>query len=244
MRFWQHGAECITELVIFGGEEEPMTGEALKAAREEAKLTQAEAAEKLGLTQAYFSMMERGLRPVTKKLAVKAVRVFRLSPTALPLKVDPQGALDEKGFKAELGALGYPGFAKFRVGKPKYNPARLLLLAIGQDTLDIGVVEALPWLVVKYVDLDWQWVLRNAKAFDGQNRLGFVVDVAEDLAKKLGDVERRSELREMKRMIEWSRLVREDTLCGESMGEAERKRLRRKRTAKARHWNLLTDVEG
>jgi len=104
-------------------------------------------------------------------------------------------------------------------------------------------VEALPWLVVKYVDLDWQWVLRNAKVFDGQNRLGFVVDVAEDLAKGLGEVERKGELQEMKRMIEWSRLVREDTLCADSMGEKERKKLRQKRTGKARHWNLLTDME-
>ena len=123
-----------------------MTGEALKAAREEAKRTQAETAGKLGLTQAYLSMIEGGRRPVTEELQVKAVRVFHLAPTALPLKVDPQGALDEKGFKAELGALGYPGFAKFRVGRPKYNPARLLLLAICQDDLDRAVVEALPLL--------------------------------------------------------------------------------------------------
>jgi transcriptional regulator with XRE-family HTH domain len=220
-----------------------MTGEELKAAREEAKLTQGEAAAKMGLTQAYFSMIEAGRRPVTEKLAGKAVNVFRLSPTALPLKVDAQGALDESGFKSELGALGYPGFAKFRRGRPKYNPARLLLLAIDQDVLETRVVEALPWLLVKYVDLDWQWVLRNAKVFDGQNRLGFLVDVAEDVAKGLGDVERKSELREMKKMIDWSRLAREDTLCADSMGEKERKKLRQKRTAKARHWNLLTDLE-
>jgi hypothetical protein len=118
----------------------------------------------------------------------------------------------------------------------------LLLLALCEDTLDTGVVEALPWLLVKYVELDWQWVLRNAKVFDGQNRLGFVVDVAEDVAKGLGDVERKSELKEMKRMIEWSRLVREDTLCADSMGEKERKKLRQKRPARARRWNLLTDV--
>lgn len=220
-----------------------MTGEALKAAREEARLTQGEAAAKLGLTQAYFSMIEGGRRRVTEEVAVRAVDAFHLPPTALPLKADPQGALSGSGFRAELGALGYPGFAKFRVGKPKYNPARLLLLAICQDVLDKGLVEALPWLLVKYVDLDWQWVLRNAKVFDCQNRLGFLVDVAEDVAKKLDDVERRGELREMKRMIEWSRLAREDTLCAEAMGEVERKRLRRRRSARARHWNLLTDME-
>jgi transcriptional regulator with XRE-family HTH domain len=219
-----------------------MTGEALKAAREEAKLTQGETAAKLGLTQAYLSMIEGGRRPVTEQLAVKAVSVFRLPATALPLKVDPQGKLDEHGFKAELGALGYPGFAKFRRGRPKYNPARLLLLALCQDDLDRAVVEALPLLVVKYADLDWQWVLANAKVCDCQNRLGFVVDVAEDVAKKQDNIERKRELKEIKAVIERSRLAREDTLCAESMGEKERKKLRQKRTGKAKHWNLLTDV--
>ena len=179
---------------------------------------------------------------MTEKLAVKAVSVFRLSPTALPLKVDHRSALDETGFKAELGALGHPGFAKFRRGKPRYNPARLLLLALCQDDLDPRVAEALPLLVVKYADLDWHWVLTNAKAYDCQNRLGFVVDVAVDVAKGLGEVERKGELREMKRAIEWSRLVREDTLCADSMGEKERKKVRRSRSEKARHWNLLTDM--
>ena len=221
-----------------------MTGEVLKAAREEAKLTQVEAAAKLGLTQAYFSMIEAGRRPVTEALAVKAVSAFRMPATALPLKVDAQSALDGKGFRAELGALGYSRFAKFRRGKPKYNPARLLLLAVDQDDLDTGVVEALPWLVMKFVDLDWDWLLKNAKVHDRQNRLGFLVDVAEDAARSQGDGERKWELQQVKGGIERSRLAREDTLCADGMGEKERKVLRKKRPAKARHWNLLTDMEG
>ena len=40
-----------------------MTGEALKTGREHASLTQQEAASRLGLTQAYLSMLERGRRP-------------------------------------------------------------------------------------------------------------------------------------------------------------------------------------
>ncbi len=70
------------------------------------------------------------------------------------------------------------------------------------------------------------------------------MDVPEDVAKKLDNAERRRELREMKAVIERSRLAREDTLCADSMSEKERKKLRQKRTAKARHWNLLTDMEG
>ena len=76
-----------------------------------------------------------------------------------------------------------------------------------------------------------------------QNRLGFVVDVAEDVAKRPGDGSRKWELSEIKAVIELSRLVREDTFAADLMNEAQRKSLRRARSAKARHWNLPTDIE-
>lgn len=161
-----------------------MTGEALKAGREGTNLTQQEAASRLGLTQAYLSMLERGRRPVTTELAAQAIKVFHLPPTALPLDTDLNSTLDEGAFKAEFGALGYPGFSYLR-GKSHYNPARLLFLALDQDDLDRRVVEALPWLAYTYPDMDWQWLTRNAKLHDRQNRLGFVVDLAEEYAEKM-----------------------------------------------------------
>lgn len=219
-----------------------MTGEALKAGREEANLTQQEAASRLGLTQAYLSMLERGRRPVTTELAAQAIKVFHLPPTALPLGVDQSSTLDESAFKAELGALGYPGFSYLR-GKSHYNPARLLFLALDQDDLDRRVVEAIPWLAYTYPELDWEWLTRNAKLNDRQNRLGFVVDLAEEVAEKAGEASLRKSLSQNKALIERSRLAKEDTLSHESMTQAERKWLRRNRPPKARHWNLLTDLD-
>ena len=219
-----------------------MTGEALKTGREHANLTQQEAASKLGLTQAYLSMLERGRRPVTTELATQAIKVFHLPPTALPLEADFRSTLDESAFKAELGALGYPGFSYLR-GKSHYNPARLLFLALDQDDLDRRVVEALPWLAYTYPEMDWEWLTRNAKLNDRQNRLGFVVDLAEEYAEKMGDESRKKEPRPEKSVLERSRLAREDTLSNESMTQAERKWLRQNRPSKARHWNLLTDLD-
>ncbi len=160
-----------------------MTGNALRTGREEAKLTQQEAASRLGLTQAYLSMLERGRRPVTTELAAQAIKVFHLPPTALPLEAEFLSTLDENAFKAELGALGYPGFSYLR-GKSHYNPARLLFLALDQDSLDRRVVEALPWLAYTYPGMDWEWLTRNAKLNDRQNRLGFVVDLAEEVRRE------------------------------------------------------------
>ena len=232
----------ITHDVIFEFYEDSVTGNALRTGREEAKLTQQEAASRLGLTQAYLSMLERGRRPVTTELAAQAIKVFHLPPTALPLEAEFLSTLDENAFKAELGALGYPGFAYLR-GKSHYNPARLLFLALDQDSLDRRVVEALPWLAYTYPGMDWEWLTRNAKLNDRQNRLGFVVDLAEEVAERAGDASRRKSLSQNKAQIERSRLAREDTLSNDSMTQAERKWLRRNRPPKARHWNLLTDLD-
>ena len=218
-----------------------MTGEALKTGREQASLTQQEAASRLGLTQAYLSMLERGRRPVTAELAVQATRVFHLPPTTLPLEVDPPSTLNESEFKSELGALGYPGFSYLH-GKSHYNPARLLFLALDQDELDRRVVEALPWLVYRYPGMDWKWLTHNAKLNDRQNRLGFVVALAEEFAEKAADESRKAGLSRQLAVLERSRLAREDTLSNESMTQVERKWLRQNRPPKARHWNLLTDL--
>lgn len=176
------------------------------------------------------------------KLAAQATKVFKLPPTALPLDTNSPSSLDEDVFKSELGALGYTSFSYLR-GKSHHNPARLLFLALNQDNLDRRVAEALPWLAYTYPELDWDWLTRNAKLNDRQNRLGFVVDLAEEFAGRLDDTSRKASLSENKGVMERSRLAREDTPSNESMTQAERKWLRQHRTAKARHWNLLTDLD-
>jgi transcriptional regulator with XRE-family HTH domain len=219
-----------------------MTGVDLKDARRKAKWTQVQAASKLGLTQAYLSMVERGHRPVTDSLAGQALRVFDLPPTALPLESETQPPLNESELQADLGALGYPGYSYLR-GKPTRNPVQLLFNALDQRDLDVRVVEALPWLTYTYVDMDWDWLVKNAKLHDRQNRLGYVVTVASELGKKAADSSRLEKLTGYQSLLERSRLVHEDTLCHDSMTQAERKWLRENRPTAAKHWNLLTDLD-
>ena len=78
--------------------------------------TQEQAAEKLGVTQAYLSMLEHGHRVLPSSLTRKAVEVLQASPTTLPLREETFGTQfgTERGsekLRAELAALGYPGFA-------------------------------------------------------------------------------------------------------------------------------------
>lgn len=219
-----------------------MTGRELRAARTKANLTQEEAASRLSLTQAYLSMVESGRRPVSSKLAARAMKVFDLPPTALPLEHQDTGPMGDEQFKSSLGALGYPGFGYLRCRK-KRNPAQLLFSALDNPDLDSRVVEALPWLVYTYADLDWGWLVQNTKLNDRQNRLGYVVSLAGEMAKKAGDADRVKRLTERRAQLDRSRLVLEDTLCHDSMTQAERKWLRQYRPEEAKHWNLLTDLE-
>lgn len=218
-----------------------VTGTDLKDARRQAKWTQAEAASKLGLTQAYLSMVESGHRPITSSLAELAFKIFDLPPTVLPLD-SSASSMDENELQADLGALGYPGFAYLR-GKPTRNPAQLLLSALDRADLDSRLVEALPWLTYTYADMAWDWLLTNAKLRDRQNRLGYVVTLARKLGKERTDSARLQKLVASQSLLERSRLAAEDTLCHDSMTFAERKWLRSHRPQEARHWNLLTDLD-
>ena len=235
-----------------------MNGKELKEARLRRGWTQQRAAGRLGVTQAYLSMLEHGRRVLPNSLTRKAVEVLQAPPTALPLREATLGTqLDlrasgglgfggsEKGsekFRAALAALGYPGFAHLR-GRRRNNPAAVLLHALNEPDLDSRVVEGLPWLVVRYADMDWDWLVQNAKVDDRQNRLGFVATLASQLAAKSAEPQRSRKLAEYVAVLERSRLMREDTLCHDSMTEAERKWLRGNRPPEAMHWNLLTDMK-
>ncbi len=217
-----------------------MTGTDLKDARRKAKWTQAEAASRLGLTQAYLSMVESGHRQVTSSLAEHALKIFDLPPTVLPLEPS-QGSVDENELQADLGRLGYPGFAYIH-GKPRRNPAQLLFSALDRSDLDSRLVEALPWLAYTFADMDWDWLVTNAKVRDRQNRLGYVVALARKFGKEGMGSGRLKKLVASQSLLERSRLAAEDTLCHDSMTQTERKWLRSHRSHEARHWNLLTDL--
>src|SRR5438552_17211323 len=113
----------------------------------------------------------------SKPFDLREARVYDLAPTAVPRS--PR-KLDRRANAAtlarDLAGLGYPGLAylRSRNRRPK-NPGEVLLTALAQHDLEPRLVEALPWLVLRYWTLDWTWVVREAKMYDLQNRLGFVV---------------------------------------------------------------------
>ena len=220
-----------------------MTSERLKSGRLNAGLTQVQAARRLGVSQPYLSQLEKGERPVRAELARAAAALYRLPATALPVPESTQVAdgADPERLARQLAGLGYPGFAHLR--SIKANPAAVVLESLLQRELEVRLVEALPWVLLAYPDLDWSWLVRQAKLRDAQNRLGFLVALAKSLATTKAQFRDALEpLSSVEEQLERARLVREDTLCRDFMPVAERRWLEAHRSPLARHWNLLTGL--
>lgn len=218
-----------------------MKNEQLKAGRLKAGLTQVQAARRLGVSQPYLSQLEKGERSVTAELARSAAALYRLPATALPMpETAPEGA-DPDRLARQLAGLGYPGFAHLR--SRKANPAVVVLEALVQKNLDVRLAEALPWVLLTYPDLDWSWLVRQAKLQDAQNRLGFLAALAKNLAATRPQFQSAfAQLLAVEEELERSRLAREDTLSRESMPDAERRWLETNRSPLAQHWNMLTGL--
>ncbi len=232
----------MTDCVIFK-QVNGMTGADLKQGRVAAKLTQVEAAARLGFTQPYLSLLERGRRAVTSPVARAATRLYGLSPTVLaPPHEPPVGPAAAERLPFQLATLGYPGYGHLRKG-PLVNPAAVALGAVVADHLDGRVAEAMPWMLQRYPALDWKWLVENAKLRNVQNRLGFLVAAARKVAERRSDHVAAERLKRVERELEPARLAAETTLCRETMPEAEREWLRRHRSAEARHWNVLAGMK-
>jgi transcriptional regulator with XRE-family HTH domain len=213
-----------------------VTGSELKSARHGRGWTQEEAARKLRVTQAYLSMLESGRRAVPDDLALKVANVLPVSPVSLPLRQERSNDL-----AADLGALGYSGFAYLAASKRR-NPARVLLDALTCTRTSPRVFDALPWLVYRFAHMNWGWIVPRIKVRDLQNRLGFVVTQARRMAEEAGDTATADALRQVVSGLERSRLLAEDTFSGSALTNAEREWLRENRSDDARFWNVLTDL--
>ena len=206
---------------------------------------QNELARRLNVSQPYVVMLEKGTRPVTPKLARKLMKVYELSPSVLSASEtfvpEVTGA---QRLAEETALLGYPGYAYLRPHVAKKNPGEVLLTALAQKDLEPRLAESLPWLLLRYWDMDFTWVVSHAKKFDLQNRLGYVVSVARKLSENDGQNEPRTRaLKELESMLDRSRLVREEDFPKAVRSPAERQWLLQNRPEEARHWNLVTDFQ-
>jgi len=188
-------------------------------------------------------LLENGGRHLTPRLAARVVRVFGLSPAALPHEAVTGSYPGTPQQVAEaLSMLGYPGFA-YLPSRRHCNPADVVLGALSGDNLEARLVEALPWVFLNSPDLDWNWLVNQARLHNLQNRLGFLVSLARAKLEEAREVQspRYRILLRAEQELEQSRLVREDAFS-EALTPREREWLREHRSEPAAHWNVLSNL--
>ncbi|MFQ5720159.1 MAG: helix-turn-helix transcriptional regulator [Acidobacteriota bacterium] len=218
----------------------------LRKARLGAGWTQARLARRLGVTQAYVSLMERGKRGISDRVRRRVASVFNLPPTSLPFSVsttvDP-AAVDGQ-LEQGLARLGYPALAYLAGRTARRNPGALLLMALAVDDLDPRLAAALPWLLLRFDGLNREELVARARSMGLQNRLGFTVSLALRVAERNPVFRERSEgLQRFGQALERSRLAREDTYGRRETSERMRDWLLANRSPDAEHWNLLSDLK-
>ena len=242
----------------------------LSAYRNARKWTQAQLAEILGVSQAYVSQLERGGRPISRKLAARLARLPDLPPAVVPPGHAELDAADAD-FAADLAALGYPGFrqtAGSLLGPSPHtpratpkNPAAVIAAILSRKQVAPSVMAAIPWVLVTHTDLDAAWLVDQTRRRNLQNRLGFLADLALDLLRarakdhksdedRASDADaagsddlpaRISHLETLRTNLETSRLANPDTLA-RMLTSTERQFFEEHRSPAARHWNLLTGL--
>jgi hypothetical protein len=173
----------------------------------------------------------------------RAATVYGLSPTTLPVAdTFVPVETNDQHLTEVLSTLGYPGFTYLRSRAPKKHPNEFLLTALNQTSLEARVAEALPWVVANSAELN-SWLLENARKYNLQNRLGFVVSLARRAADKRNASTKAENLKEFEALLDDSRLVKEDYFYRPPHTESETQWLRSNRTEDAAHWNVLSDMK-
>jgi transcriptional regulator with XRE-family HTH domain len=217
----------------------------LKQTRLQRGWSQPRAAHHLGVSQSYLAMLETGRRRLTPALARKFVRGYRLTPAQLLPSQDfsPEVGMSAETLANQLCALGYPGFAYLRSRVPHMNPGEVLLAALAQVELEPRLVEALPWLLLQYWDMDTEWLVADAYRFTLQNHLGFVVSLARRVAESetVSNADRNNVLANLESQLYESRLARESTFLKNVRSDTEKQWLIQNQSEDAKRWNLLTN---
>jgi transcriptional regulator with XRE-family HTH domain len=220
-----------------------MTTAELKAARDAAGMSQVMAAKRLGVTQSYLSLLERGKRRVPARLAARAAVLFRVDPLLLPLPPWHEWVprqVSNQWLAEQLALLAYPGFAYMRSRLARVHPADLLMTGLAQPEVEPRVMEGLFWLLTRYWQMDRAWLVNVAKLHALQNKLGFAAETVLDAGRQHAWA---GAMEQLRAALLPARLVEENTLSQRLLLSGEKQWVEQNRAPAALTWNLLTDFK-
>ena len=220
-----------------------MTGKEFRQARLAAGLTQAEVAKRLGVTQAYLSLVEREKRPLPPRWLDKVGKLFAVEPLWLPLarwhEWQPRRVTNQ-WLAEQLALLGYPGFAQMKPRLKCVHPADLLMTGLAQAEVEPRAMEGLFWLLTRYWQMDRVWLVNVAKLHGLQNKLGFAAETVLNAGRQHAWA---GAMEQLRTALLPARLVAESTLCQRTLLSGEKQWVEQNRAPAALTWKLLTDFK-
>ena len=90
--------------------------------------------------------------------------------------------------------------------------------------------------------MDWSKVIKTVKIADSQNRLGFLLSLVYDKAKKANDQDKRNLIKELLLSLEKSKLYKQDSFQRQKLTESEKTWLKKNRSKNARFWRVLSNL--
>jgi hypothetical protein len=114
------------------------------------------------------------------------------------------------------------------------KPSESLLNSLSRPKLEARVAEGLPWLLLRYPETDFDWLVRESCARTLENRLGFAVTLARPTAQN-------TDLDSVEETLTDCKLAREDLFCRE-LNDVERRWLREHSSPEAKRRNLLSTL--
>jgi transcriptional regulator with XRE-family HTH domain len=182
-------------------------------------LTQVEAARRLGLSQPYLSLIEKGCRPAPRGLAERLQ-----SP-----ETDTASRLREFGWGGAAEVNGGPA----ELARCGLDPAVTIHDALIEADLDLDTTLGVVWLASRAsFTLRWKWLVTQAKLSNTQNRLCYLCEWCSGAGANAA----RSELSA-------ARLLAESTFCCDSISASEREFLRASRGPRAAYWNIVPQLD-
>jgi hypothetical protein len=132
-------------------------------------------------------------------------------------------AEENENLASDLAALGYPGLSYLKAKRTR-GPAEVVFTALSSKDVDCRLMEALPWVLLHYPNLDWRWLVREARLNELQNKLGFLTSLARMVAEASGL------LQTTKHLKEWEVLGTSgawDSMCGRRSRKSKTKNRKR-----------------
>ena len=150
---------------------------------------------------------------------------------------------ENQEFVFRLAFIGYPGYSYLLQPFERVDtPINVLLDILSYADSELRIIEALPWIILRYCRTDFHHIVAKAQSLHVQNQLGFMVNIASRISQTSDDRVPTETLRQIEANLD---NVRKDGefLLFPIRSTVQREWIVRNREPEAKHWGVLATLK-